>query len=108
MKNSGLCNFLGCCVIAVAILASGIIIAHNLPDTTEVPNRFGVSVDGEKAAFGDFLSESEAAAYLGLTNEDITQLLESGELDSAVYKVGENYIISRQALQEWAESKITW
>ena len=106
MKNSGSYNFLGCCVIAAAILASGIIIARNLPDTTKVPNYFDVGVAGEKAEFGDFLSESEAAVYLGLTNEDIKELLRSGQLDQAVYKVGENYIISRQALQEWAEGKI--
>ena len=106
MKNEGLLHFLGCCVIAAAIVVSGVIIANKLPETAQFPTSLSVSTNDGTQQFGDYLSTYEASAYLGIKTSNLMELIQSGELDGAIYKVGEDYIISRQALREWADSRI--
>ena len=106
MKHEGLFHFLGCCVIAAAIVVSGVIIANKLPETAQFPSSLNVSTSDGTQQFGDYLSTYEASAYLHITHNSLMDLIRSGELDETIYKVGEDYIISRQALQEWADSRI--
>ena len=106
MKNEGLFHFLGCCVIAAAIVVSGVIIANKLPETARFPTSLSVSTSDGAQQFGDYLFTYEASAYLGIADESLMELIRSGELDGAIYRVGEDYIISRQALREWADSRI--
>ena len=56
--------------------------------------------------FGDYLTAYDVAAYLGISSDDTSDLINSGKLDSAIYKDGEICIISKQALQEWVNSQI--
>ena len=44
--------------------------------------------------------------YLGISDTDVNDLINSGKLDSAIYKDGEICIISKQALQEWVNNQI--
>lgn len=78
-------------------------ISFNLPDTTYVPSSLIVNTQSDPIQFGDYLSPDEVAAYLGITSDEADRLIESGAIDSAIYKVGETYIISKSALQEWVE-----
>ena len=106
MKRSDILNFLGSCVIAIAIVAAGCIIAGKLPETVQFPTNLNVSTQDGTQQFGDYLSIYEASAYLRISDLELKGLIESGELDSAVYKIGDSCLISRQALQDWADSKI--
>ena len=106
MKKDGLFHFLGCCVIAAAIVVSGVIIANKLPETTQFPSSLSVSTSDSTQQFGDYLSTYEASAYLRIETDNLMELIQSGELDGAIYQVGEDYIISRQALREWVGSRI--
>ena len=103
MKNDGLLKFFGDCVIGVALIIAACIIASNLPDTTLVPSNFSVNTQSGQGQFGDYLSRSEVAAYLGISSDEADRLIESGAMDSAIYNVGETYIISKSALQEWVD-----
>ena len=103
MKNDGLLKFLGDCMIAVAIIAAGGIIAFHLPDTTRIPSSLNVNTQSGQAQFGDYLSRYEVAAYLGISSDEADRLIDSGAMDSAIYKIGDTYIISKSALQKWAE-----
>ncbi len=85
------------------MIVAGCIIAFHLPDTTRVPSHLSVSTQSVQDQFGDYLDRNEVSAYLGITDEEADRLIESGAMDSAIYKVGETYIISKSALQEWVE-----
>ncbi len=106
VKNDGLLNFFGNCVLGVAIIVASCIIAFNLPDTTQVPSSLSVNTQNGQIQFGDYLSYHEVAVYLGISSDEADRLIESGAIDSAIYKVGETYIISKQALSELVNSKI--
>ena len=106
MKNNGVYLFLGCCVLAIAIYASSIYIADRLPDTTQVPNKVLIQNVDEKVSYGDYLTFYDAATYLGIADDELSQIIDSGQLDSAFYKIGDSYIFSKKALQAWAESKV--
>lgn len=103
MKNDGLLKFLGNCIIALAIIIASCIIAFHLPDTTTVPSTLNVSTQSGQIQFGDYLSRYDVAGYLGISSEEADKLIDSGAMDSAIYKIGETYIISKSALQKWVE-----
>ena len=103
MKNDGLLKFLGNCIIALAIISASSIIAFHLPDTTTVPSTLNVSTQNGQIQFGDYLSRYDVAGYLGISSEEADKLIDSGAMDSAIYKIGETYIISKSALQKWVE-----
>ena len=106
MKNDGLLHFFGNCVLGVAIIIAACIIAFHLPDTTQVPSSLSVDTRNGQIQFGDYLSRYEIAEYLGIDSDEADRLIESGAIDSAIYKVGETYIISKQALSELVNSQI--
>lgn len=110
MKNNGLFFLLGCCVLAVAIIVTGNIFTKELPDTTQVPSVVHIKTD-EEVKYGDYLSKSEAADYLRLEYAELRDLIESGDLDAAICQWTDegnvdHIIISKKALQEWAENKV--
>ena len=70
------------------------------------PNSLSVSTQESSQQFGDYLTTYEAAAYLGISDTDVNDLINSDKLDSAIYKDGEICIISKQALQEWVNNQI--
>lgn len=106
MKSKDFFNFLGCCVIAVAIVISGYMIANKIAQIPKFPNNLCVSTQDGTQQFGDYLTVYDATAYLGISDIDMNDLINSGKLNSAIYKVGESYIISKEALQEWVNSQI--
>lgn len=106
MKSKDFFNFLGCCVIAVAIVISGYMISNKIAQIPKFPNSLSVSTQDSSQQYGDYLTMYEAAAYLGISDTDVNDLINSGKLDSTIYKDGEICIISKQALQEWVNNQI--
>lgn len=110
-KNFDLSTFLGCCVISVGIIVAGWLISKELPDTTHVPSSLAVSTSNStNGQFGEYLSEYQVSAYLGITNEDVTALIESltktGELDSVSTKIGANRVFVKSKLDGWMENRV--
>lgn len=110
-KNFDLSTFLGCCVISVGIIVAGWLISKELPDTTHVPSSLAVTTtDSAYGQFGEYLSEYQVSGYLGITNEDVTALIESltktGELDSVSTMIGANRVFVKSKLDEWMENRV--
>ena len=106
-KNFDLSTFLGCCVISIGIIIAGWLISRELPDTTHVPASLAVTTtDSGYGQFGEYLSQFELAAYLGITDEDVTTLINAGELDGVSTKLGANYVFVKGKVDEWMESKV--
>ena len=106
MKNFNLSQFLGCCVISIGIVVAGWLISKELPDTTKVPSNLSVITQTHDETFGDYLSKYEVAAYLGITDADVDEMFNSGELEGTYIEAGANYVFSRDRLDEWVEKRI--
>lgn len=108
MKNNGFWIFLGCCVLAASILYAGQEIANQLDSVADIPDSLYVTTNeqGKSQEFGDYLTIYEAAQYLGISQDDIEELIESGEWDPVAYTMGDSCIISKAAVQEWVETKL--
>lgn len=108
MKNNGFWIFLGCCVLAASIVHAGNEVADQLDNAVEVPDSLYVRTDeGDGTTeYGDYLSVHQAAAYLHLSDENVEELIESGEWENVAHTMGDNRIISKAAVQEWVEAKL--
>lgn len=106
-KNFDVSLFLGCCVISIGIMVAGWFISKELPDATHVPSSLAVTTtDTAYGQFGEYLSRYEVAAYLGITDEDVTSLINSGELDGVSMKLGANYVFVKSKVDEWMENRV--
>ncbi|HBF66354.1 MAG TPA: hypothetical protein DDW34_12245 [Clostridium sp.] len=105
MKNFIISLFLGCCVIGLCVIISGVIIAYKLPETESFPNDISVSTTDAEPEFKDFLSEYEVAAYLSVGNDEVTNLIQSGEITAFATKFGDSYVFSKVALEDWMNSR---
>ena len=106
MKSKDFFNFLGCCVIAVAIVISSYMISSKIAQIPRFPDNLSVSTRENTQQYGDYLTIHEVAAYLGISSDEASDLINSGKLNSAIYRDGEICIISKQALQEWVNAQI--
>ena len=106
-KSFDISLFLGCCVISTGIVIAGWLISKELPDTTHVPSSLAVTTtDSAYGQFGEYLSQYEVAAYLGITDEDVESLIKSGELDGVSTKLGANYVFVKSKVDEWMENRV--
>lgn len=106
-KNFDISLFLGCCVISAGIIIAGWLISKELPETTHVPSSLAVTTtDSAYGQFGEYLSQYEVAAYLGITDEDVASLIKSGELDGVSTKLGANYVFLKSKVDEWMENRV--
>ena len=106
-KNFDLSLFLGCCVISVGIIVAGWLISKEIPDTTKVPASLAITTtDSAYGEFGEYLSQYELAAYLGITDDDVTSLINSGELKDVSTKLGANYVFVKDAVDEWMAERL--
>lgn len=110
-KSFDISLFLGCCVISIGIIVAGWLISKELPDATHVPSSLAVTTtDTAYGQFGEYLSRYEVAAYLGITDEDVTALVESfiktGELDNISTEIGANRVFVKSKLDEWMENRV--
>jgi len=106
-KNFDLSLFLGCCVISVGIIVAGWLISKEMPDTTKVPSSLAITTtDSAYGEFGEYLSKYELAAYLGITDDDVTSLINSGELKDVSTKLGANYVFVKDAVDEWMAERL--
>ncbi|MBP3616991.1 MAG: helix-turn-helix domain-containing protein [Lachnospiraceae bacterium] len=110
-KSFDVSLFFGCCVISIGVMAAGWLISKELPDATHVPSSLAVTTtDTAYGQFGEYLSRYEVAAYLGITDEDVTALVESfiktGELDNISTEIGANRVFIKSKLDEWMENRV--
>lgn len=106
-KDFDISLFLGCCVISAGIIIAGWFISKELPDTTHVPSSLAVTTtDSTYGQFGEYLSQYEVAAYLGITDGDVASLIKSGELDGVSTKLGANYVFVKSKVDEWMENRV--
>ena len=106
-KNFDLSLFLGCCVISVGIIVAGWFISKEMPETTKVPSSLAITTtDSAYGEFGEYLSKYELAAYLGITDDDVTSLINSGELKDVSTKLGANYVFVKDAVDEWMAERL--
>ena len=109
-KNFDISLFLGCCVISIGIIVAGWLISRELPDTTHVPSNLAVTTtDSAYGQFGEYLSNHQVAAYLGITDEDVNALVETliktGELDNVSTEIGANRVFVKSKLDEWMDNR---
>ena len=107
MKNFNLALFLGCCVIGICITISGVLISNKLPETPHFPANLSVTTASSQTEFEDFLSEYEVAVFLKISQEDLTKLIVSGELDPYCTKINDTYVFSKVALEGWMNDRIS-
>ena len=106
-KNFDLSLFLGCCVISAGIIVAGWLISKEMPDTTKVPASLAITTtDSAYGEFGEYLSKYELAAYLGITDDDVTSLINAGELKDVSTKLGANYVFVKDAVDEWMAERL--
>ncbi len=115
MKDFHLSTFLGLCVLGICIFLglvfSGWVIAHELPDTTQVPDSLAMQLIGqENQDFGDYLSQRQAAYYLGIRESDLLALMERGELEGVYTTIEGDAVLyniySKSALQKWIDARL--
>lgn len=107
MKNFNLSTFLGCCVISAGIIVAGWLISSRIPDSPTIPPSLTVTTSNMDDQYDDYLTKYDVQGYLGVAEENLDALLESGELDSVYTKIGTSYVFSKAALQEWVEGRIS-
>lgn len=97
--------FLGLCIVALSVFFAGQMIAGQIPQTLH--GSFSGSLMGGNAHFYDspreFMTEWEAARFIGMNPEEFTEIVESGEL-SGTYTA---FQVERQVWQRW-DSDDTW
>ena len=104
MKNSGIATFLGSCVIGISIIVAGYLISEELPETTQVPGYISVDLEDQGEQFDNYMYKSDVARYLCVYEDDIEELLSSGELEGTYFVVGDSYIFIRDKIDEWVEN----
>ncbi|MGI6202400.1 MAG: folate family ECF transporter S component [Eubacteriales bacterium] len=87
---------LGCLLISLTVGFTGLIIHRSITDAAE-----------KTAVLGDFLTDVEAADYLKITVEKLSELMQKGELDGTFAEFDGKLIFDRAALREWMAAKIT-
>lgn len=106
-KNFDLSLFFGCCAISAGIIVAGWLISKEMPETTEVPSSLAVTTtDSKYGEFEEYLSKYELAAYLGITDDDVTSLINSGELKEVSTKLGANYVFVKDAVDKWMAERL--
>jgi hypothetical protein len=80
--------FLGCCVIALSIYSAGGRIATRIPHSLHgnLHGNFSGTLTGNNDSFQEFMSEWEAARFLGMSRDEFTNIVATGEL-SGTYTV---------------------
>lgn len=81
MKNFNWALFIGCCLIALAILSAGMRIASHIPhNLTSHIHGFSGHVSSTNNDHPDFMNNWQAAMYLSLDFDEFQSLVNSGEL----------------------------
>ncbi|MEG1447783.1 MAG: helix-turn-helix domain-containing protein [Oscillospiraceae bacterium] len=78
----------------------------NLPNTPHIPSSLEVVTPNSTYEFGDYLSEYEVAPFLNISSDDAKRLIESGELDCFMTKIGNSCVFSKIALEGWMNEKL--
>lgn len=94
-------------IIGSVIISIGIVIAGNMvaDRITGFPGNFNVNTyDGRPT--DTFLSESEAAAFLKLSNTDFQKLMQTGALDTAFTTIQGQRVYSERELAHYVGRQI--
>lgn len=90
---------LGCLMVSLTVGSTGLLVSRSL--------KSAISEASEQTTVpGDFLDEDEAAAYLKMTEEKLSKLIDSGELEGTYAELDGQVIFDRAALGRWMTEKI--
>lgn len=89
---------LGCLMVSLTVGFTGLLVARNL--------KSAITETSQTSVPGDFLDKEEAAAYLKLTADKISELLDNGELEGTYAELDGQIIFDRAALGKWMAAKI--
>ena len=94
-------------IIGSVIISIGIIIAGNnvANRITSFPNTLNVTTNDDRT-IDTYLSESEAATFLKLSNTDFQKLIQTGVLDTAYTTIQGQRVYSERALADYIASNI--
>ena len=83
LQNFNTALFLGCCVVALSIFATGHVIASRLPHSLHgnLHGSFSGTLTDGAGSFREFMSEWEAADFLLMSHEEFERIIQSGELE---------------------------
>ena len=97
-------------IISLGIFFTGCIVVLNIPKTSTFPSSMQVSVDDGKPVNtyidDTYLSESEAAAFLKMSETNFETLVETGALNSMYVAVPGQKVFSKNALMTYLGSHI--
>ncbi|GEM_PF-250580 len=86
---------LGCMLISLTVAFTGLMLYRKISDTAD-----------KTAVLADFLTEAEAADYLKMTAEKLSELIAEGELDGTFGEINGKRIFDREALRNWIAGRI--
>ena len=93
--------FLGFCIMALSIYVAGHTIAGSIPST--LGGNFSGTLMNSGGGFSssEFMSEWEVASFLRISHEDLTRIIESGELDGTYTVFQVESSVMRRNSEEW-------
>ena len=98
---------IGSVIICIGVIVAGNNVANRI---MSFPNSLNVTTDDGRAidtyVNDTYLSESEAAAFLKLSNTDFQSLLQTGVLDTAYTTIQGQRVYSEKALADYIGSNI--
>ena len=112
MKNLNISLILGCCIISVGIIISGVLISNSIPSM--MSGSFSGSLMSGGYNYGDYLDEYDAAAFL-LMYEDSSNMVDidsfrklvgSGDLNWTFTTINGNKVFSKEKLALWLEIRV--
>lgn len=98
---------IGSVIICMGVLVAGNNVANHImsfPDSLSVTTNDGRTID--TYADDTYLSESEAAGFLKLSNADFQALLQTGALDEAYTTIQGQRVYSEKILADYIGSNI--
>lgn len=103
--------------LAVSLVISAVILSHSIKEaslnlqiglngiqTGNAPASSYTDIDNN---YKDAMSIYDAAQYLGVSQEELEQLIITKKIDIPVTKINKNYVFSKNAINKWLEKSHT-
>lgn len=105
-------------ILSASIVVAALILAFSIKEGTHyIGDAIGnglsfIGINSSAAVtagafeFGEFMSENEATAFLGVASYDFYSFIEQGKLDGTFTKIESSYVFSKEKLTQWFENRI--
>jgi len=112
MKNLNISLILGCCIISIGIIISGVLVSNSIPPM--ISGIFSGSLMSGGYDYGDYLDEYEAASFLCMYEDNSSEididsfrkLVGSGDLDWTFTTINGNKVFSKEKLALWLKIRV--